>query len=280
MRVSEAIAILVVAHGLVGCGPGAPSPIPVSQAAPQPASIQLTGFVFDTANRALPGARVDVLTGPQAGTSTFADAHGAFALTGGFDDTTRFRASKEDYISATQTFTSVATRKTIFFALAGVGASAQLAGDYTVTFIADSACPDFPNQLRTRTYAATIAPVDFARPADTYFVAALSGASLDTYYNRLIIFVAGNYVLFDLSDNYLLEEVGDEAYLTIGGTGSTSVATSGVSTISVPFDGLFDYCAMKSEREAGSGYNGCVPGETVAHAQCVSKNHRLILTRR
>ena len=288
MRMLRGVVLLVVvAQGLVGCGgsgsPSVPSavPLPTPQPVPQPTPFQVTGYVFDTVNRALAGARVEVLDGPQAGTSTTSDTAGAFSLTGTFDGTSRFRASKEGYVAATQTFSLIVTRRSIFFALDVPAGPVNIAGDYTLTFSADSACADqLPTDVRTRTYLATITPVSsLTRSANTQFTAALSGAELDTYYRMISIFVAGDYVDFDLSDNFLLEEVAPDTYLTIGGVGAASVGTSGVSTISASFQGLFDYCVTKAEPNVGNLY-GCVPAEAIAHAQCASKNHRLILTRR
>jgi hypothetical protein len=281
------VLLLVVAQGLVGCGgsgsPSVPSavPLPTPQPVPQPTPIQVTGDVFDTVNRALAGARVEVLDGPQAGTSTTSDPAGAFSLTGIFDGTTRFRASKEGFVAATQPFRLIVTSRSIFFVLDVSAGSVNIAGDYTLTFTADSACAGrLPTEVRTRTYAATIRPTSsLTRPANTQFTAAISGAELDTYYKMISIFVAGDYIDFDLSDNFLLEEVGPDTYLTIGGVGAASVGTSGVSTISASFHGLFDYCVTKAEPNVGNLYS-CVPAEAIAHAQCASKNHRLILTRR
>ena len=42
------------------------------------------------------------------------------------------------------------------FSLAPHGQSANIAGLYTLTFTADSACTNLPDEARTRTYAATI----------------------------------------------------------------------------------------------------------------------------
>ncbi len=239
------------------------------------------GYVFDTVNRALAGARVEVLDGPQAGTSTTSDPVGAFSLTGTFGGATRFRATKEGYVAGTQALGLTGTGRSIVFALDVLAGSVNIAGDYTLTFTADGACAgQLPTEVRTRTYAATITPASsLTRPANTQFTAVLSGAELDTYYRMISIFVAGDYVDFDLSDNFLLEEVAPDTYLTIGGVGAASVGTSGVSTISASFQGLFDYCVTKAEPNAGNLYS-CVPAEAIAHAQCASKNHRLILTRR
>lgn len=57
----------------------------------------------DTAYRPLAGARVEVLDGPQANTSTLTDGAGEFSLRGIFDETTRFRAEKDGHESATGT---------------------------------------------------------------------------------------------------------------------------------------------------------------------------------
>jgi hypothetical protein len=276
--------ILVLAQGLAGCGgsslPSTPSvPLPAPLPVAPPTLSQVMGRVSDTANRWLPGASVEVLTGPQTGTTTTSDATGAFSLTGAFDGTTRFRATKEGYVAATQGLTSIGTTKSIFFALGVVGGSVNIAGNYTVTFMADSACADqLPVDVRTRTYPATIRPdSSTTRPANTFFVAALSGPSLDGYFSRMAIFVAGEDLVVDLSDNSILEEVGEDRYLSIGGMGEASLETSGVGTISVSLNGTFDYCVTESEMK--SGYS-CLPDQAIARAECYSKNHRLILTRR
>jgi hypothetical protein len=101
------IAILVLAMGLAGCtgssslAPSTPAQVPAAPA--QPVVSRLSGFVLDTGFRHLAGASVEVVEGsPQAGMSTTADANGQFSLTGTFDSTTRFRATKEGYVTATQ----------------------------------------------------------------------------------------------------------------------------------------------------------------------------------
>jgi Carboxypeptidase regulatory-like domain len=269
MRVASGVFLVMLAQGLTGCGgpdsPSAPSLVsPVSQPAPPSTQFQITGIVLDTANRAVVGASVEVLTGPQAGTSTTSDAAGAFSLTGKFDGTTQFRASKAGHIAATKSFNSFAVAAYLSFLLEVLDAPVNISGHYSVTFVADVACADrLPSEVRTRTYSATVAAdSSSSRPASTLFIATLNDASLDAYFHRMAIYVAGDYLDFDLSDNSLLEEVAPETYLGIGGMGAASVGTSGVSTISASFQGLFDYS-----------------GESVPHAQCQSMNHRLTLTR-
>ena len=284
MRMVRGVLVVLVL-ALAGCGgsgstsaPSMPSPVP--QATASPAPFLVNGYVRDIAFRGLAGAGVEVLDGPQAGTLTIADAAGAFSLTGIFDASTRFRATKEGHVTATQSFNSIVTTQSIAFALDVLGGSVNIAGDYTLTFTADTSCADqLPAEVRTRTYAATV--TSSAIPADhTHLRALLSGADLDVYYRTIAIYVSGDYVDFDLSDNFIEEEVAPDTYLAIGGVGAASVGTSGVAaTISAPFRGLFDYCITKAEPVQAAVYS-CVPAQAIAHAQCQSNNHRLILTRR
>jgi hypothetical protein len=281
----SSLLVVVLAQGLAGCGgsslPSTPSvPSPAQQPAPQPIpSFQVSGHVYDAVDRALEGATVEVLDGPQVGTVTTSDAAGAFSLTGSFDEATRFRASRAGYITASKFFRGIATTRAIGFFLDGVAAPVNIAGDYRVTFVADSACAEFPSDVRTRTYLAAIRPDPHFPLQPSHFRAQLSGASLDGYYNTIGISVTEDFIRFDMSDNFILEEVSPDAYLTIGGVGGTAVSASVESTISAPFQGTFDYCKTTAEPDEDNNYS-CLPDLAIAHAQCSSKNHQLILTRR
>jgi hypothetical protein len=290
MRMMVGIVLLVIAPGLAGCGhspapvaPLAPSPVP--QAAPPSTAIQVTGWVSDSAFRPLAGASVEVLDGPQAGTVAVVDATGQFSLTGTFDDATRFRATKDGHVPTTGTLSPVCTncsssRRYIYFYMAVLAPPVDIAGDYTLTFIADSSCSSIPSELRTRTYAATITPGSNGHsPANTYFNAAVSGASFLADYQSFPIGVAGDLVAFELRGDgpYLVEALEPNTYIGFDGRAEASVATSAVSTISASFQGWIDYCALKSPM---GQYYSCIPGQAVAHAECQSTNHRLILTRR
>jgi hypothetical protein len=105
---------------------------------------------------------------------------------------------------------------------------------------------------------------------------AVAGASFDSYYNWFSVGVAGDYLAFWLGDEHLVELLDTDRYFELAGAATASVGTSGMSTISASFDGVFGYCARKS---MGS-VNRCDSGQTVMLARCESKNHQLILTRR
>jgi hypothetical protein len=284
LRVAIALALV---QGLAGCNsspsksPSAPSPAPPAVA--QPAASQLAGKVYDSAFRPLAGARVEVVDGPQAGRSTAADAMGNFSLAGVFDDTTRFRATKDGHLAGIGTRGPHCDRCNpnwwLYFYLSPLAPPVNLAGNYAVTFSADSACPGLPTDVRTRTYAATIALAPNPdHPADTMFRMTLSGPPFLDDYKRFDIFVAGDYVSGWLGDLHgapgLVEQIGANTYVTLGGWFGGMVAGS---TISASFDGVVERCELTSEW--GSRRN-CSAEQVVAHAQCASTNHRLILTRR
>jgi hypothetical protein len=291
-RLHAGLLFLAIAAGLAGCdggrapGPSAPSPVPqpVPQPTPQPPStgIQLAGTVSDAAWRPLAGARVEVVNGPQAGLSTIADARGEFRLTGTFDDTTQFRATKEGHVAATWPFppSCAACRPNwwIHFYLEALAPHANIAGDYTLTFIADSTCADLPDEARTRTYGATVALS--SDPTNSRFDVTVNGATFVEGYKSFTIGVAGDYLAADVGDwghggAGLVEQIAPNTYLTLGGGIATSLTDS--STISSSFYGAVDRCVLTTEW--GSRYT-CGAVEGVGRAHCLSKNHQLILRRR
>lgn len=258
-RTRAGVVLLVLAQGLAGCG-GSGS---ISTPTPLPnAAGVVKGNVYDTANRTLAGARVEVVDGPLAGTSATSDAMGAFSLTGTFDDTTLFRATKEGHVAATQHWrrTSPSAQPWLGFSLDVLAPPVNIAGDFTLTFIADGACAAaLPAELRTRTYAATMTH----GASNNGYKIDVSGALFDSVYNWFSVGVAGDYLGFWLRDEHLVEVLAANTYLELSGVAAASVGTSGVATISASFDGVFDY-----------------RGQEVTHARCESKNHQLILTRR
>ena len=294
-RTHTGFLLLVLAAGLAGCdggrapGPTAPSPgqQPIPQPSPQPtpAEIQLVGIVYDAAWRPLAGARVEVIQGPRAGLSTTADATGLFRLSGAFDGTTYLRATKEGHVAATLAPLPCAgcspNIRWAYFYLEALG-SRNVAGDYSLTFIADSACADMPNEALTRTYGATVtlmAPGSEG-PANSWFNVTVSGSTFLEPYNSFVIGVAGDYLAADVGDWEhggvgLVEQVGENRTLTLSGRIRTSVTDP--STISSSFHGAVDRCELTTPW--GSRYN-CSEGVTVARAQCLSENHQLTLRRR
>jgi hypothetical protein len=274
-RSSPAVVLGLLVGLLAACGRSSPSaPSPVSTSGVQ-------GKVVDTADRPISGALVEVVDGPQAGLSVTSGGNGEFSFAGSFDDTTVFRATKEGHIAATQSWSRVAGQPWLLFYLGVLAAPVSLAGEYSLTFTADSACATtLPPELRTRTYAGTIiAATHPIYPANTRFTITASGAEFEAPFNWFSVGVAGDYLEFWLGDERLIEELDGDTYLELIGS-AVAAKTSGAPTISATFDGSFNYCAKKL---ATDPFHGCTyPSAAIVtiKASCASRNHQLVLTRR
>jgi hypothetical protein len=278
--------VLVLGGLLAGCdgnrAPGSSSPTPVQ---PTPAGVQLAGSVSDAAWRPLAGARVEVVDGPQAGLSTTTDGAGGFRLAGAFDSTTRFRATKEGHLAATwplpQSCAACNPNWWIHFYLEAIAPHPTIVGDYGLTFIADSACTDFPDEVRTRRFGATVTLASAPDEPDqnSRFTVTLTGSIFLERYRSFTIGVAGDYIAAYLGDAHgtpgLIEQIAPNTYLTLDGAIRASVADG--STISSSLSGVVDRCELSTEW--GPRYS-CDAGDVIRLTRCSSQNHQLILTRR
>jgi hypothetical protein len=230
------------------------------------------------------GARVEVLDGPLAGTATTTNESGSFSIAGSFDDSVRFRVSKPGYIAKTQTsrIPDCATcERYVGFLMELEAVPVDLTGNYILSFTAAPACAGIPEDARTRTYNATI--TRDRTLAWSFDVAITSGSILHGHASEYVKFgVAGNDVTFSVGDLHgspgLVEQLTAETYVGFDGSARGSVAPS-FSSLSLPFDGLVDYCRLPSGSPAPVGsdnYYACTAGRV----PCVSQGHRVTLSRR
>jgi hypothetical protein len=267
-----------------GCGDSRNNtpPLSPSPSAPVVSQQSLSGYVADTAFRAVAGARVDVLDGPQAGLSMLSDDAGQFTYTGTFTSSVTLRVSKDGYVSATGTsrISAPGGRPWAYLRLEPVAAPANIAGDYTVTFTADASCTSLPAEARSRTFAATIAATpDPAVPAGTLFRLVISGVPLVPGNDGFPIGVAGSFVNLEVWNGEgpgVVERLAPRTYVGLFGSAGTTVGTPG-APISASFDGTIEYCVATFD---GDPSYGCTSVQTDRREQCASKNHSVTLTRR
>jgi hypothetical protein len=264
-RVIAVVALTLLAWACDGRAVSPTSPsvslVPPSEPPPQPAppiNPGVTGKVVDSADRDIAGVLVQVLDGPRAGLSVRSDRNGGFAFAEPFDDMTRFRATHDGHIAATVSWRSgLRNQPWLFFMLAVLTPPATIAGDYMLTFIADSACATaLPADVRTRRYPATITDMSPPHLTGMRFTIVASGADFEAPLNWFSVGVAGDYLAFWLGDEHLKEKLAPNTYFELTGS-AVAVTTAGASTISASFDGIFRHAA----------------------AACVSRNHQLVLTR-
>ena len=218
-------------------------------------SIQMAGSVSDAAWRPLAGARVEVVDGPQAGLSTTTDGSGEFRLSGNFDDTTHFRATKDGHVASTWPLPAACGPCNpdwwIHFSLEALAPHPNLAGDYTLTVIANSTCTSVPEAFRTRTFDATLTlHSDPEFPSNSRFEVSLGSPPFLDQYRSFQIGVAGDYVGGFVGDLHgtpgLAARIATNTYIGIGGSVAGTVEMSG-ATISASIDGFIDYCERQSE---------------------------------
>jgi hypothetical protein len=262
----------------------------VPSAVPSPAATELiSGTAYDSALRPIPGATIEIIEGPGAGMSTTASARGEFALTvpGKVEDTMKIRASKHGYVAATappQPYCERCNpRRWVFFYLDVLEPPVQLAGDYSLTFVADANCTNLPQELHSRTYQASVSPSRINYPSypatsNTSYELTVKGTGFSDTFHHFFLNVAGHFVNISIGDHTdpgVAERVGANTYFTFNGSTTATVQSPG-STISASFEGWFEQCEL---REAiGSRYD-CSAAKAIRAHRCQASNHQLILTR-
>jgi hypothetical protein len=261
------------------------------------------GHVYDTLSRPVPGARIDVVDGPQAGVSTTADARGGFEFVSTASGAVRLRASRDGFEPSTiaAEWLPSASLQTIDLTLRTLGPALPLVpGSYTLTVTSDLStatsgyrvpCEGFPADLRRRTYEASITPstneyfvADLASPTMTKppgVTCRLSAAS-PSVRGCFAFRVAGQFVGFEIQNSWgwdWIEEWPGFRYLMIQGTAPTSEpATATESSITIPFFGGFEYCQLKSA--LGQPTCGQVPAEQVIeYRSCSSEHDTMVFTK-
>jgi hypothetical protein len=244
-------ALLLIAFQTAACGSSVPPTVPSVVASTPPAPQVFTRievYVEDAAFRPLAEVTVDLIDQSQT-VAAVSDANGLVLFSGSFVGPVTLRATKDGYVGASQTVTeqSLSRGGGILFFLGTVAAPVKIeTGNYTFTFVADRTCTDLPDNVRTRTYAANIAPGQQSGfPTDTQYYVSVAGTTswCCSGTGGFGIGVAGNYVaITDDTSPEMREQLPGSDYLELDGWGGTSIETPTVSMLSFFAD--LKYCAM------------------------------------
>lgn len=263
---------------LAGCGsPSGPS---------QTDAYYVDGSVTDTAFRAIPGARIEILDGPSAGLSNTADQNGVFHFISKNTGTVTLRVSRSGFENATvsASWQPHMSRSWAQVLLTSLQSSLAIAvGRYTLTVTSDRSdinC-DFPAELESRTYEGNIRNSSLAKYAYDFVI--LPGAPTVTRpYGNFSFGVAGSFVGWEeIDDNIFFEEFPGFRYMMIYGQApTTDPAASSESSLTIPFNGTFRYCQLKIPL---GRYNDCsqVPIDQIIELrQCSSSHDMMVFTKR
>jgi hypothetical protein len=259
--------------GCVACSPptapdrGSPS----GSTTPQPVvGVPVLGSVHDWVMRPIAGAKVEVVGGSGTGASATTDASGLYQLPGTFTGTVGVRASKDGYLTKTQSYTPERWNQSarLAFYLETLTPALDVTGEYTLTFTAASACTQLPAAARERTYGA-----DITRATTSTYLVGLKDATF--YSSTFPLVVVSNVARF------WVDEYGDYGPFVEFLTPSTSLMLThdifmsvGESNVLVPFSGTFSYCSN------ASGGPAQWPQCAVPPVECTASSHTFSLVRR
>jgi hypothetical protein len=205
--------------------------------------------------------RIDVVEGPRANVSVATDARGRYELPGSFSGTILVRASKDGYVPVAKRHDPTAwsqERQQLGFMLELSSPSVNLTGTYALTLTADTACTQFPADLRTRSYPVSVALRQNTSEPHQYEAALGGGMFLPSpLLGRFQISVAGTIGHFYLGDPYdwidaIVEELAPSTYLAIWGFGELPVAESPIAG-RLQYGG-FEYCVSSTSPVANGWY--------------------------
>src|SRR5262245_12982639 len=245
-----------------GCNHPATGPSPMP---PPPLRVidRISVSVMDTARRPLTDALVEITSGSMV-LSARTDSLGSARFSGSFSGEISVRATKDGFVTATQTL-DVQSSDFLSFLMASLTPSVSLEpGDYTLTFMADPVCTGLPADIRARMYAASIARRNAADlPPGTQYRVTVPG-TLDwlDQPGGFGIGVAGNYVaaIDDTGDVIMDRLVSPFRLLEFGVGGGTSIASPN-SPLS--FTASLEYC------EATSAFSGfCRTSQVITDQKC------------
>jgi hypothetical protein len=276
-RLTSAIPFVVAAATSLAVACSAPpvGPSPLGEFSSPPVPFSLIGVVLDGADRPLANVRVEVVDGPGLGAFGVTDASGRYEIQTVLSDSMTVRAAKDGYVTLMKTYRhslSSPTSGLLSFSMELDGPSVNVAGDYSITFTADSACTQPSAVARSRTYQAAIIPSRIISRPNWYDVV-LSGASFYRGSPSFLLAVVGSSAQFKFDSDYpysgldpfIIEELAPTTYLTMEGVADADVG--GDTPISASFRGYFALC---------TGFALCAEPVYCNY----SSNNRLTVTRR
>lgn len=244
--------------------PSTPTPTPTDL------TVRIQGLTRDSAMRPIAGVTVQATAGATVGPAVMSQENGTFAIEmTGVTSNVVLRATKEGYAPATTTIQNVSYRNvmTVFFTLRAPGVITP--GEYRVTMAGD--CPDFPADLRTRSYSATMTASN-----DGLVLVRLMSPFLS--WGDFGLSVIGSFVYLDI-DSGVNETLPDHTYWRFTAYAETVVDEPVDGRTVVPFSGAVEYCVLRSAAPAAT-FCSATPEETLVHRQCRSDEHTLIFERR
>jgi hypothetical protein len=177
-------------------------------------------------------------------------------------------------------------------------------GAYTLTVISDPSatgyqradCAGFPADLLRRTYDASVGRSPYAPMEDKFWVVFSSptitnppgascflSATFPVARGCFAFDVVGQLVRFELQNGWgwdWIEEWPGFRYLTIEGYSTSEAASSTETSLTMPFNGSFEYCELKSAMVGNASCYQVPSDQIVEYRSCSSQRDTIVLTKR
>jgi hypothetical protein len=177
-------------------------------------------------------------------------------------------------------------------------------GAYTLTVVSDPSatghqraeCAGFPADLLRRTYDASVGRSPYAPTEDEYWVVFSSptitnppgascfvSAAFPVARGCFAFEVVGQLVRFELQNGWgwdWVEEWPGFRYLTIEGYSGSEPARTTETSLTMPFDGSFEYCELKSAMVGNANCHQVPADQIVEYRSCSSPRDTIVLTKR
>ena len=140
-------------------------------------------------------------------------------------------------------------RAYVGFSLASINPPVAIAGSYTLTITADSTCAALPDDVRTRTYPATVRGRHLVDGSRQHPIQRQGDRrAVRAFFKRLLVGVFGDYVNISTEGEgpSLVEHVGPNRYVAFYGGAGRRWDLAASDAISVPFAGTVEYCELAS----------------------------------
>lgn len=231
--------------------------------------VSVAVIVEDTLPRPVADAKVEIISGIDAGKYTTTAADGRASISGRTHNASlQLRITKSGMSLVDLSSTSLESPKRVSLI---PDVLLDLAGEHLLTIEADPLC-SLPELARTRTYQASLTP----GPNPWYLYIQLDGASFFRDFSRFATYVNASAARFEIyrpgfeEEDPIVEQLSPTEYLAFSGE-AIADANQGDMVITARFFGSIAYCPATPTTMP---YQCPVPFE-----MCQSESHRLTLTR-
>ncbi len=234
-------------------------------------SVTVRGTVTDTSSTPVSAALVTVTSGSSAGMTTTTNPQGAFTLQVALP--AGLSVAKDGYFAATSNTVAVPvgiSSISTVFQLEAPNPAQLSTGAYTLTLSIDGSCTNIPADVSPLSFQGSLAALQGQFGVRNY---QFSSGGLGTF--PLVFGLLGPKLSVRTLVGTMLDA---NTLLGVTINGSTVIDTPQPASVTMPFSGVWDYCAAKPNGIV-SGFCPGDPSQLITRVSCTAANNLLTLVR-